>query len=575
MGSVSETPIEEVDALIIGAGFSGIYQAKTLRDRGFNVKIVESGSGYGGTWYWNRYPGARTDSHAPYYQFFDPDLWQNWHFKQRFPDHHEMRAYFDFVAEKWDLRKDTYFDTHVAAAAWDEARCRWRVTARDGRVFRAQFFLPHTGIAAKRAYPAWEGLDAFRGPVIHSAQWPRAPDPDLDLRGRRVGLVGTGATGIQIAQALAPPTAAASLVVFQRTPALATPLGQVAYRAGERALPSDAAHAAAFAAVADRFFGLDFEFIAQDAGAEAAPAREARFEALWQRGNFAFWLANYRDMVFAWDANRAAYAFWRDKTRPRIRDARARDLLAPEKQPYPFGCKRVPLEDGYYEIFNRDNVHLVDLNATPVVEVTATGIRTSEREWELDAIILATGFDAVTGGLTSIDIRGVGGEGLAERWDRRRAPSTYLGIAVAGFPNMFFAYGPESPAGFCNGPTCAQMQAGWITDAATYVRDKGLGYLVAAEESERAWTKHNNEVANATLLPQSWSWYMGDNIPGKHRASLMYFGGVGTYRQKLKDCAAGGYEGFSTGKPSLPQPVVGDSDDQKKDFVTDVGSLHL
>ncbi|KAI0148205.1 cyclopentanone 1,2-monooxygenase [Hypoxylon sp. NC0597] len=537
MGSTEATRVEELDALIIGAGFSGVYQLKRLRDDGYRVKLVEAGSDYGGIWYWNRYPGARVDSHAPHYQFSDPELWQNYHWKQRFPDHKQLREYFQFVAEKWDLRKDTYFNTYISSATWDETQYKWIIKTKDGRIFKATFFLPHTGIAASRSLPDWKGISSFKGLMVHSSYWPH---DEPDLKGKKVAVVGTGSTGVQLSHAVS--EVAGELVVFQRTPALCLQMNQVDYADDEEAI--EKSKLKEFFEVRDKgYWGFDFDLIHKNSFDDDEAQRRATFEALWKAGDFTYWLGNYMDILFDTKANNEVYKFWREKTRARINDPRIRDLLAPEEPPYPFGCKRVPLERGYYEMFNKPNVHLVDVNETPVVEVTEKGIRTTEKEWEFDVIVLATGFDAVTGGLTTIDIRGIGNQSIKEKFSQR-GPTTYCGICVAGFPNMFFSYGPQAPTAFCNGPTCAEVQCNWIADVMNNLRRAGVSSIVADEASEKAWGEHVEAVAYASLLPKAKSWYMGDNIPGKPRASLMYLGGLPNYHEKLRSCASNGYKGF-------------------------------
>ncbi|KAI0378013.1 cyclopentanone 1,2-monooxygenase [Hypomontagnella monticulosa] len=537
MGSLEQNNIEELDALIIGAGFAGVYQLKKLREEGYKVKLVEAGSNYGGIWYWNRYPGARVDSHAPHYQFSDPELWKNFHWKQRFPDHNELRAYFEFVAEKWDLRKDTYFDTYISSATWDETEYKWIVKASDGRIFKTTFFLPHTGIAASRAYPDWKGIKSYKGMMVHSSYWPH---DDPDLKGKKVAVVGTGSTGVQLSHAISEEVG--ELTVFQRTPALPLYMRQVDYADNEGALPKESLEEF-FKSCVKGYWGFDFGFIEKSTFDDDETKRRANYEELWKAGDFTYWLGTYTDMLFSEEANHEAYKFWREKTRARLNSPRLQELLAPQKQPYPFGCKRVPLERGYYEMFNKPNVHLVDVNETPVLEVTETGIRTAEKEWEFDIIILATGFDAVTGGLTTIDIRGIANQSLKDKF-AQNGPTTYCGISVAGFPNMFFSGGPQAPTAFCNGPTCAELQGNWIAECMNRLRDAGLSSIVADEESEKAWIEHVDSVANASLLPKAKGWYMGDNIPGKPRRSQMYLGGVPNYTAKLNSCAENGYKGF-------------------------------
>ncbi|OTA63109.1 FAD/NAD(P)-binding domain-containing protein [Hypoxylon sp. EC38] len=538
MGSIETTSVEELDALIIGAGFSGVYQLKRLRDDGFKAKLVDAGSDYGGIWYWNRYPGARVDSHAPNYQFSDPELWQNYHWKQRFPDHKQLREYFQFVAEKWDLRKDTYFNTYISSATWDEAQYKWIIKANDGRIFKATFFLAHTGISASRSFPDWKGISSFKGLMVHSSYWPH---DEPDLKGKRVAVVGTGSTGVQLSHAVS--EVAGELVVFQRTPALCLPMRQVDYATDEGAIEKSKLKEF-FEVRNNGYWGFEFGLLNRKTFDDDEVQRRATYEALWEEGDFKYWLGSYMDLLFDAKANNEAYKFWREKTRARINDPRIQDLLAPEEQPYPFGCKRVPLERGFYEIFNKPNVHLVDINKSPVVEVTEKGIRTTEKEWEFDVIILATGFDAVTGGLTTIDIRGIGNQSIKEKFSKH-GPTTYCGICVAGFPNMFFSYGPQSPAAFSNGPTSAEVQCDWIADVMNDLRRAEISSIVADEAGEKAWVDHVEAVAYSSLLPKAKSWYMGDNIPGKPRASLMYLGGLPGYHERLRNCISNGYKDFT------------------------------
>ncbi|KAI8957561.1 cyclopentanone 1,2-monooxygenase [Daldinia sp. FL1419] len=537
MGSLEPVRVEELDALVIGGGFAGVYQLKKLRDEGYNVKLVEAGSGYGGVWYWNRYPGARVDSHAPHYQFSDPELWQNWHWKTRFPDHKELRAYFEFVGEKWDLRKDTYFNTSVQSAVWNEDELKWIITTNDGRVFRATFFIPHTGIAASRSTPEWKGIDSFKGLIFHSSYWPH---DEPDLKGKKVAVVGTGSTGVQLSHALS--EVVGELTVFQRTPALPLRMRQLHYADDEEPMPKEEL-AEFFDKCHGRYWGFDFEFLSRKTFDDDEETRRATYEELYKNGDFTFWLGSYADLLFDDEANQEAYKFWREKTQVRINDPRLRELLAPTKRPYPFGCKRVPLEDGYFDMFNKPNVDLVDVKQTPVVEVTENGIRTTEKEHEFDVIVLATGFDAVTGGLTKMDIRGVGGQTVKDKF-QKSGPVTFCGICIAGFPNMFFSNGPQSPSAFCNGSTCAEVQGNWIADVMNQLRKVGLGSIVADEAGEKLWTEHVEAVAYSSLLPKATGWYMGDNIEGKPRMSQMYLGGVPTYRASLGYSVANGYKGF-------------------------------
>lgn len=515
MGSIATEPIE-LDVVIVGAGFGGVYQLKRFRDEGYKARILEAGSDFGGVWYWNAYPGARVDTHAPLYQFDAPDLWDGWSWKQRFPDHREIRAYFKHVADRWDLRKDTQFNAYVESATWDDAESKWTVKTKEGHTFKASCLSLNTGFAAKRYIPDWKGIDQFKGKFIHPSYWPHE---GINLTGKKVGLVGTGATGVQIATELAPTVG--QLTVFQRTINTSIPMRQVNYQEGGEKEPAQEEYPRLLKGRLDSFGGFDFSFLGRNTFDDDAATRRATYEDLWKQGDFRYWLATYQDMLFDEAANREAYNFWRDKVRAKVRDPRAQEILAPTKQPYAFGCKRVPLENGYFEIYNRDNVRLVDLRATPIAEVTERGLRTQAREeeeggsgggeeagaeHELDVIVCATGYDALTGGLRQIDIRGLGGEALADRW--RDGTYTHLGMAVAGFPNMFMTYAPQGPTAFCNGPVCSQLQGNWIVDIFKHMQAKGLTKINPDKAAEQQWRDEVMKLAYSSLLPtaKSVSW---------------------------------------------------------------------
>ncbi|OJD30660.1 cyclopentanone-monooxygenase [Diplodia corticola] len=577
--------VTELDALIVGGGFGGMWQLWRLRSEGHTVRLVESGSDFGGVWHWNRYPGARVDSPVPFYEFSRPrELWESWEgWRERFPDQPQLQAYFAHADKVLDLRRDAQFGTTVTDAVWDDETSRWTVrTQRAGEVFRVRFLLLNVGFAAKRYIPGFEGLGKFKGRWLHPSFW---PEEGIDLKGKRVAVVGTGATGVQLAQELS--KTAAQLTVFQRTPNLALPMGQErlhrriddsekGHGSGDddsgdmhpRLPPPKSAYPSLYASRTQSFPGFDYNFLPRLTFSDDAATRLATYERLWQHGDFRYWLANYADMLADPRANAEAYAFWRDKTRARIGDERLKEKLAPTRQPHAFGCKRIALEDGYFELFERDNVRLVDVRETPVVEVTERGIRTAGgdeggggegagaggEEHAFDCIVFATGYDALTGGITQIDIRrrrssssssstAEPGESVKEKWDRDGA-RTYLGLACAGFPNMFFTYGPQAPTAFCNGPTCAELQGDWIAGVMRHVREEGLESIEARKESEEEWVRLVDEIAAKTLLPETKSWYMGDNIPGKKRQPLLYLGGVQTYYARLTECAAEGYSGF-------------------------------
>lgn len=485
---------DTLDALIVGAGFGGVYQLKHLRDEGYSVKLVDFASDYAGVWYWNRYPGARVDSTIPHYEFSDPALWKDWAWKQRFPGSQELRDYFAYVADKWDLRKDTEFSTFVSGATWDEATSTWTINTRCGKEYRARYLLLNTGFSAKRHIPDWKGIDKFRGTWVHPSYWPKE---EPDLRGKKVAVIGTGSTGVQIAQELS--QVADEFVLFQRTPNLALPMKQVNYKTkGEQALPKPK-YPTLFDGRRDSFGGFSFSFLPRGTFEDTQEKRRETYQGLWDEGDFHFWLATYHDMLFTKEANKEAYDFWKSKVRARLHDPRLKELLAPELQPHSFGCKRISLENGYYEIFNQPNVSLVDVNATPVVEVTERGIRTTEKEWEFDYVVCATGFDAITGGLMQMDIQGPSSKSLAEKW--KTGAKTHLGMSVAGFPNMFFTYGPQAPTALCNGPTCAEYQGDFILRAMNHMKKQGLQRMEAQVEAEEKWGETVRTFANASLLP--------------------------------------------------------------------------
>lgn len=526
----------ELDVVVVGAGFGGVWQLKRFRDEGYKVKILEAGTGYGGVWHWNAYPGARVDTPTPLYELGKPELWQSWSWKQRFPDHVELRAYFDYVAEKWDLRKDTHFNSFVESAVWSDEQAKWTVKTRQGDVFRAKFLSLNIGFAAKRHIPDWKGFDEFKGTIIHPSYWPH---DGIDVKGKKVAVIGTGSTGVQIATELAP--VASQLTVFQRSINTSLPMAQASFRDGKQNHPRED-YPQLFQGRFECFTGFDFHFMGRKTFDDDAETRRQVYEDLWAHGDFHYWLATYHDLLFDEGANREAYNFWRDKTRARISDPRARDILAPMEQPYPFGCKRISLEQGFFEIFNEPHVDIVDVNATPIEEITAGGIKTSEREHDFDIIVSATGYDSCTGSYNQIDIRGRGGASLRDKWEP--GVHTHLGMTVSGFPNMFMTYAPQGPTAFCNGPVCAQVQGDWIVSAVDRVQRSGLTVIMAGKEAEDEWRDTVMKIAYSSLLPKAKSWYMGDNIPGKTREPLIYLGGVDTYYKTLNKVVADDFPGF-------------------------------
>jgi cation diffusion facilitator CzcD-associated flavoprotein CzcO len=525
----------DVEVVVVGAGFAGLYQLHRLRSLGVPVTLLEAGSGLGGIWWWNCYPGARVDSHVPVYEFSDEAIWRDWWWEERFPDWRAMRAYFEHVDRVWGLRPAIRFDTRLEGGRFDERRGRWELVA-GGQPLTCRFLVLCPGFAARPYLPALPGLACFGGECHHTAWWPQE---GVDLEGRRVGVIGTGASGVQVIQEAA--ALAERLVVFQRTPNLALPMRQRRLSREEQAA-AKAHYPAIFERRTQTAAGFDFPHRGDSALAVPAAEREAVFEELWQQGGLAFWAGNYTDVLIDERANRLAYDFWRSKTLPRIPDPRLAEVLAPAEPPHPFGVKRASLEQRYYEAFAQENVDLVDLRTEPIEAFTPKGIRTRAREVELDLVVLATGFDAVTGGLTAIDLVGRDGRTLAEHW--ARGVRTHLGLACSGFPNLFFLYGPQSPSGFCNGPTCAEAQGDWVVELLAQLLERGVGRIEATEAAEEAWRAQVQAIAALTLFPRAASWYMGANVPGKPREMLNWPGGLPSYLAACRVEADAGYPGF-------------------------------
>lgn len=533
---------EEYDVIVVGAGFAGLYQLDRLRSLGFSVKLLERGGGPGGVWYWNAYPGCRVDSEGLTYQYSREGLWRDWDISERFPSRNELYNYFKYVDEKLDLSRDIYFKTEVIGAEFDENELKWNIRAKDvdtkkDKNFRAQFMILCLGFASKPYIPAYPGLETFKGVCHHTGLWPQ---DGVELAGKRVAVIGTGASGVQVIQEVAP--IVKHLTVYQRTPNTAMPMQQHKLsREENQSIKADLPRQ--FKAVLESFAGVECYPSEKPTMSVSLEERIAIYEKNWAAGGFNFWLGTFSDVFKDKDANIAAYEFWRDKVRARIKDPILAEKLAPTKQLHPFGTKRPSLEQRYYEVFNQDNVDLVDTKETSIVEVTPTGIRTTLGEQEFDVIILATGFDAVTGGLKDIDLRSVKGQSMRDRL--ANGVEAYLGYAMTGYPNMLMVYGPQSPTGFCNGATCAEHQGEWVVKFIDYMRRQGYSRLEANADAEEAWTKHAAEVAAGTLFDEAESWYVGANIPGKTRQLLAYAGGQPAYFSKCQEVADNDYEGFT------------------------------
>ncbi|NJN19171.1 MAG: NAD(P)/FAD-dependent oxidoreductase [Oscillochloris sp.] len=525
-----------VDAVVIGAGFSGLYQLYRLRELGMTTRVFEAGGDVGGTWYWNRYPGARCDSFSAQYSYsFSPELEQEWEWSETYPAQPEILRYLNHVADRFDLRREITFNTRVSSAHYDPAANRWTVTTDSGATVAATYLITAVGCLSTPNKPSFPGIDDFKGAVYHTGLWPHA---GVDFSGRRVGVIGTGSTGIQAIPVIA--EQAGQLYVFQRTPNFSFPARNRAVTPEEIAETKANYHelrAILRASPGGLTYGIDPQGSALEVSAEE---RERTFEGLWNRGGWAPLLA-YTDLQINLAANNHLADFVRRKIASIVKDPATARVLTPTD--HPIGTKRPPMDTNYFETYNRPNVTLVDVRNAPIEAITEKGLRTGGKEYELDAIVFATGFDAMTGPLFRIDIRGKDGMALKEKW--AGGPKTYLGIQSEGFPNLFMITGPGSPSVLSNMPVSIEQHVEWISDCLKYMREHDLARIEPLHEAEEAWVAHVNEVANYTLYPLANSWYIGANIPGKPRIFMPYVGGVGNYRQKCAEVAARGYEGFA------------------------------
>lgn len=530
----ASTGQQVLDALIIGAGVAGLYQ---LRQLGLKVRAFDTASDVGGTWYWNRYPGAKFDSEAYIYQYlFSEDLYKNWSWSSRFPEQPEIERWLGYIADSLDLRRDISFSTTITSAVFDEDRNRWTVTTDKGEVYDTQFLVTCCGMLSAPMADVFPGQDDFKGQIVHTSRWPKE---DIDLAGKRVGVVGIGATGIQVIQTIADKVA--ELKVFVRTPQYVLPMKNPSYGPEEVA-----AYKARFEelrqTLPNTFTGFEHDFEKQ--WKDLTPEeRRAHLEDCYENGSLKLWLASFAEMFFDPEVNEQVSEFVREKMRARLKDPKLCELLIPTD--YGFGTRRVPLEMNYLEVYLRPNVEAVPVRDNPIARITPEGIELADgTRYDLDVIILATGFDAGTGALTRIDIRGRGGRSLREDWGRDIR--TTMGLMVHGYPNMFTTAAPLAPsAALCNMTTCLQQQTEWITDTIRTMREQGKTVIEPTAEGEEAWVRHHDETASANLISKTNSWYLGSNVPGKPRRVLSYTGGVGTYRRKCAEEAAAGYPSFT------------------------------
>jgi cation diffusion facilitator CzcD-associated flavoprotein CzcO len=528
--------VQSYDALIIGAGFSGLYQLLCLRDRlGLSAKVLEAGEGVGGTWYWNRYPGARCDSESHSYCYsFSEELLRDWVWSERYPGQPEIMRYLNHVADRFDLRRDIRFNSRVTSAHYNEAANRWHVRTEEGEQFTTKFLISSVGCLSSANVPKIPGLEDFAGRWYHTGQWPHE---GVDFTGKRVGQIGTGSTGIQAAPVIA--EAAAHLTVFQRTANYSVPARNAPLT------PDFQQYVRASAAEIRRVMhstpnGHPFVISERRALDSTPEERLALYEAAWEKGGLQF-RATFQDLLVSKAANDTAAEFLRGKIKEIVKNPATAAILSDIDHPY--AAKRPPIDTNYFETFNRDNVALVDLRAEPIERITPSGILTTRGEYPLDIIVFATGFDAMTGPMLRMDIRGRNGLTMAEAW--AAGPRNYLGLQIAGFPNLFTVTGPGSPSVLCNMPVAIEQHAEWIADCIANMRARGLERIEPKPEAVDKWIAHVNDAANATLLPQAkHSWYLGANVPGKPRVFMPYAGGMAHYRGICNDVAAKDYEGF-------------------------------
>jgi len=536
--STSPARSTDLDAVIIGAGFSGLYMLHRLRDvMGLSARVYETGGGVGGTWYWNRYPGARSDSDSYIYCYsFDRDLLQEWEWSERYPEQHEIRAYLEHVTDRYDLAKDIRFETRVTAATFDEDAAAWTVETDTGERVTARFVITAVGALSAANTPSFEGVGSFRGASYHTGRWPHER---VDFSGLRVGVIGTGASAVQAIPLIA--REASDLTVFQRTANYIVPANNGPVPP-ETVAARKADYDNIWQRVRDSNFGFELYFLEKGALDVSDEELERELMARWEEGGFGIWLGAFADIFFVDEANAKVRAFLHDRIREKVSDPETAELLIPKG--YPFGVKRNPLDSGYYETFNLDHVHLVDVKANPIAAITEEGLRLEDgTAYAFDAIVYATGFDAMTGPMNKIDIRGRGGRLLREKW--ADGPRTYLGLTSAGFPNLFTITGPQSPSVLSNMPVSIEQHVEFIGRIIGDLDARGAATIEATPEAEEEWVAHNQELANGTLFPTADTWYMGANIPGKPRVFMPNLDFVGPYRAKCDDIAAGDYPGFA------------------------------
>lgn len=526
----------EVDVIIVGAGVAGLYAIHRLRAEGLKVKAFEAGSGVGGTWFWNRYPGCRCDIESMEYSFsFDDDLQQDWKWPERYGTQPEILRYVNHVADRFDLRRDIQFNTRVKTAAFDDAANTWTIVTDTGDVAIAPYVIMATGNLSTPRTPDFPGIETFEGAWYHTGLWPHE---GVDFTGLRVGVIGTGSSGVQSIPLIA--KQAKHLTVFQRTANFSLPARNAALDPAREA-QHKSEYVERRTAAFDTPFGIAGYPPPEKSALEATrEERDAVYEAKWAEGGSISFLFAYNDLLTNKAANDTASEFVRNKIRQTVKNPATAELLCPND--HPIGTKRLILDTDYYETYNRENVSLVDVRSAPIEEITPTGVRTTEQSYELDAIVFATGFDAMTGAMKEIDIRTSRGQHIAEKW--AGGPRTYLGIMMAGFPNLFMITGPQSPGVKSQMILSCEQHVNWIADCLAHVKAKGAHRIEPTQAAEDTWVAHVSDVANATLYPMANSWYVGANIPGKPRIFMPYVAGVDVYTKEIQAVVENGYEGF-------------------------------
>jgi cyclohexanone monooxygenase len=527
---------DNADVIVIGAGFAGMYLIRLLRDRmGLDVVVIEQAEDVGGTWFWNRYPGARCDVESMFYSYsFDDELQQEWVWTERYPSQPELLDYLNHVADRFDLRRSIHFSTTVESAVFDEQQNTWRVRTDRGFTVEAPVLVTAVGCLSAPSVPEFPGLDRYRGELLHTGMWPRSP---VDFVGKRVAVIGTGSSGVQAIPEIA--SQAESLTVFQRTatfvvPARNRPLSDVERAVTKRSYPAlrEAARHSRAGVLLEMPIG---------SGNDLAPdVLDAELERRWWRNGHGV-TATVSDLLVSEESNQIVSEFVRRKINEIVEDPDVAKRLEPHD--YAIGTKRISLGTDYYETYNLPHVSLVSIRDTPVETFTEGGLVVDGQQYEFDAVVLATGYDALTGALNRLDIRGTGGGTLREAWEH--GPTTYLGIGVHGFPNFFMVTGPGSPSVFTNMVASIEQHVEWIADHLAYMRAEGFTRAEVEAAAQEAWVAHVNELADQTLLPRAASWYLGANIPGKPRVFMPYIGGAGTYRDICDDVARNGYRGFT------------------------------